>query len=101
MFETTAGRRPAGGGGGGGVHGLRSGPDRDAGGPEEEHLQAAGSLPRGGGARRGDPRGGAVVRHCFPPADDADVFAGGRIKDDDDDVLLLAGGGLHDRHVQA
>uniref|UniRef100_A0A0E0L925 Flavin-containing monooxygenase n=1 Tax=Oryza punctata TaxID=4537 RepID=A0A0E0L925_ORYPU len=69
----------------GGVHGLR-GPDRDAGGPKE-HLQVAGSLRHGDGARRGDPHGGVVLRHGFPPADDA-VFAGQIKYDDDDDVPL-------------
>ncbi|BAT04605.1 Os08g0262832 [Oryza sativa Japonica Group] len=54
-----------------------TGPDHDAGGPEE-HLQVAGSL------RHGDPpHGGVVLRHGFTPADDA-VFPG-HIKDDDDD----------------
>uniref|UniRef100_A0A0E0BTK2 Uncharacterized protein n=1 Tax=Oryza glumipatula TaxID=40148 RepID=A0A0E0BTK2_9ORYZ len=61
VFKTAAGR-PA-GRGSGGVHGVGlSGPDRDAGGPEEDHLKVSGSLWHGDGARRrGDPREVTVV----------------------------------------
>uniref|UniRef100_A0A0E0L3G8 Uncharacterized protein n=1 Tax=Oryza punctata TaxID=4537 RepID=A0A0E0L3G8_ORYPU len=56
------------------------------GGPLVWPIHVAGSLRHGDGARRGDPHGGVVLRHGFPPAEAA-AFAG-HIKDDDDDVPL-------------